>query len=151
MKAVAADRRRFGSRRIHIMLELQEIVMNLKTLRRLYREEKLQVRRRGGRKRALGTRRPLPMPDAPNIRRRLDLVCDAPTDGRRFRVPVGVDDDSRACRVLVADTSLSGHRVVRELDTVIALRGRPAVVVSDNGTELTSNAVLSWCQCTGVE
>jgi putative transposase len=54
MKAVAADRRRFGSRRIHIMLELQEIVMNLKTLRRLYREEKLQVRRRGGRKRALG-------------------------------------------------------------------------------------------------
>ena len=55
-KAVAAERRRFGYRRIHIMLERQGIVMNLKKLRRLYREEKLQVRKRGGRKRALGTR-----------------------------------------------------------------------------------------------
>lgn len=68
MKAVAAERRRFGYRRIPIMLERQGIVMNLKKLRRLYREEKLQVRRRGGRKRALGTRRPMLLPDAPNIR-----------------------------------------------------------------------------------
>ena len=58
MKAVAAERRRFGYRRIHVMLDRQGIVMNQKKLRRLYREEKLQVRRRGGRKRALGTRRP---------------------------------------------------------------------------------------------
>eukprot|EP01042_Synura_sphagnicola_P028555 gene28555-36826_t len=56
MKVVAAERRRFGYRRIHIMLDRQGIVMNQKKLRRLYREEKLQVRRRGGRKRALGTR-----------------------------------------------------------------------------------------------
>ena len=52
MKAVAAERRRFGYRRIHVMLDRQGIVMNQKKLRRLYREEKLQVRRRGGRKRA---------------------------------------------------------------------------------------------------
>jgi putative transposase len=151
MKAVAAERRRFGYRRIHIMLERQGIVMNLKKLRRLYREEKLQVRRRGGRKRALGTRRPMLLPDAPNIRWSLDFVSDALTDGRRFRVLAVVDDYSRECLALVADTSLSGHRVVRELDAVIARRGRPAMVVSDNGTELTSMAILSWCQRTGVE
>jgi len=58
MKAVASERRRFGYRRIHVMLDRQGIVMNLKKLRRLYREEKLTVRKRGGRKRALGTRRP---------------------------------------------------------------------------------------------
>lgn len=68
MKAVAAERRRFGDRRIHVMLEQQGIVMTLKKLRRLCREEKRQVRRRGGRKRALGTRRPMLLPDAPNIR-----------------------------------------------------------------------------------
>jgi putative transposase len=151
MKAVAAERRRFGYRRIHIMLERQGIVMNLKKLRRLYREEKLQVRRRGGRKRALGTRRPMLLPDAPNIRWSLDFVSDALTDGRRFRVLAVVDDHSRECLALVADTSLSGHRVVRELDAVIARRGRPAMVVSDNGTELTSMAILSWCQRTGIE
>lgn len=151
MKAVAAEWRRFGYRRIHIMLERQGIVMNLKKLRRLYREEKLQVRRRGGRKRALGTRRPMLLPDAPNIRWSLDFVSDALTDGRRFRVLVVVDDYSRECLALVADTSLSGHRVVRKLDAVIARRCRPAMVVSDNGTELTSMAILFWCQRTGIE
>ena len=151
MNAVATERRRFGYRRIHVMLERQGIVMNLKKLRRLYREEKLQVRRRGGRKRALGTRRPMLLPDAPNIRWSLDFVSDALTDGRRFRVLPVVDDYGRECLALVADTSLSGHRVVRELDAVIARRGSPAMVVSDNGTELTSMAILSWCQRTGVE
>lgn len=125
--------------------------MNLKKLRRLYREEKLQVRRRGGRKRALGTRRPMLLPDAPNIRWSLDFVIDALTDGRRFRVLAVVDDYSREYLALLADTSLSGRRVVRELDAVIARRGRPAMVVSDNGTELTSMTILSWCQRTGIE
>jgi len=82
-------------RRTHVMLERQGIVMNLKKLRRLYREGKLQVRRRGGRKRALGTRRPMLLPDAPNIRCNLDFVSDALTDGRRFRVLAVVDDHSR--------------------------------------------------------
>ena len=132
MNAVATERRRFGFRRIHIMLERQGIAMNLKKLRRLYREERLQVRRRGGRKRALGTRRPMLVPDAVNRRWSLDFVSDAFTDGRRFRVLCVIDDFSRECLALVADTSLSGHRVARELDAVIARRGRPAMVVSNN-------------------
>ena len=151
MKAVAAERRRFGYRRIHVMLDRQGIVMNQKKLRRLYREEKLQVRRRGGRKRALGTRRPMLVPDRANARWSLDFVSDTFTDGRRFRVLAVVDDYTRECLALIADTSLSGLRVVRELDAVIRWRGRPDTIVSDNGTELTSMAVLRWCQQTGVE
>ena len=151
MRAVAGERRRFGYRRIHIILRRQGIVMNQKKLRRLYREEKLQVRRRGGRKRALGTRRPILVPDRVNVRWSLDFVSDAFTDGRRFRVLAVVDDFSRECLALVADTSLSGLRVTRELDALLAIRGRPATIVSDNGTELTSMAILKWCQQTGVE
>jgi putative transposase len=151
MKQVAAERRRFGYRRIHVMLQRQGIAMNLKKLRRLYREEKLQVRKRGGRKRALGTRRPMLVPKQANERWSLDFLSDAFTDGRRFRILAVVDDHTRECLTLVADTSLSGRRVARELDTIIARRGRPNTIVSDNGTELTSMAVLKWCQDTGVD
>jgi putative transposase len=151
MKAVASERRRFGYRRIHVMLQRQGIEMNLKKLRRLYGEEKLQVRKRGGRKRALGTRRPILVPDQPNQRWSLDFVSDSFTDGRRFRVLTVVDDHTRECLALVADTSLSGRRVVRELDAVIAQRGRPLTVVSDNGTEFTSMAILRWSQDRGID
>ena len=151
MKKVASERRRFGYRRIHVMLERQGIVMNQKKLRRLYREEKLQVRKRGGRKRALGTRRPMLIPDCLNERWSLDFVSDAFTDGRRFRVLAVVDDYSRECLALVADTSLSGLRVTRELNELIKHRGRPNTIVSDNGTELTSTAVLKWCQETNIQ
>lgn len=146
MREVASERRRFGYRRIHLMLKRQGVVMNLKKLRRLYREERLQVKRRGGRKRALGTRRPITPPDAPNQRWSLDFVSDAFTDGRRFRILAVVDDFTRECLTLVADTSISGRRVARELDVVIAGRGRPVTCVSDNGTELTSTAILEWSQ-----
>lgn len=151
MRQVASERRRFGYRRIHVMLERQGIRMNLKKLRRLYREEKLQVRKRGGTKRALGSRRPMLLPSRTNERWSLDLVSDAFTDGRRFRVLAVVDDYSRECLALVVDTSLSGLRVTRELDALIWLRGRPATMVSDNGTQLTSIAVLKWCRETRVD
>jgi putative transposase len=90
------------------------------------------VRKRGGRKRALGTRRPLALPSRPNERWSLDFVNDAFTDGRRFRVLAVVDDFTRECLCLVADTSLSGARLARELDSLIARRGKPKTIVSDN-------------------
>ncbi len=151
IRQVATERRRFGYRRIHVMLERQGIHMNQKKLRRLYREEKLQVRKRGGRKRALGTRRPIATPAHINERWSLDFVSDAFTDGRRFRVLAVVDDYSRECLTLVADTSLSGLRMTRELNSIIKRRGQPKTIVSDNGTEMTSMAVLKWCQETGVD
>jgi len=118
---------------------------------RLYREEKLSVRRRGGRKRSIGTRAPMLIPPAPNQRWSLDFVSYQLTDCRRFRVLTVVDDCTRECLGLVADTSLSGQRVARELDRIIAERGRPKMVVSDNGSEFTSNANLRWADETRVD
>jgi hypothetical protein len=86
------------------------------------------------------------LPQAPNQRRSLDFASDTLTDGRRFRILVVVDDFSRECLCLAADTSLSGVRVARELDAIIARRGPPLLCVSDNGTELTGSAILRWCQ-----
>jgi len=120
--------------------------MNHKKLRRLYREERLAVRRRGSRKRALGSRTPMTLPQGANQRWSLDFLSDAFTDGRRFRILSIVDDFTRECLALVADTSLPGLRVVRELDALVTARGQPAMIVSDNGTELTSMAMLRWSQ-----
>lgn len=146
LKELAFERRRFGYRRLHILLRREGTVVNHKKLRRLYREEKLQVRRRGGRKRALGTRAPLAVPQGANQRWSLDFISDQLGCGRRFRILTVVDDFTKECLTLVADTSLSGARVARELDHVIATRGQPATIVSDNGTEFTSCAILSWSQ-----
>lgn len=146
LRDLAAQRRRFGYRRLHVLLKREGLQMNHKKLRRLYAEERLQVRRRGGRKRALGNRAPLTLPQGANQRWSMDFVSDTLTDGRRFRILAVVDDFTRECLCLVADTSLSGARVARELDAIIATRGRPLLCVSDNGTELTSMAILRWCQ-----
>ena len=78
-------------------------------------------------------------------------MSDAFTDGRRFRILTVVDDYTRENLALVADTSLSGLRVTRELDQVIADRGMPGTIVSDNGTEFTSMAILKWVQNTGID
>jgi putative transposase len=150
IRQLAAQRRRFGYRRLHVMLTREGCHMNHKRFRRLYREEKLQVRRRSGRKRALGVRAPLQLPSGPNERWSLDFVSDCFTDGRRFRILAVVDDFTRESLALIPDTSLSGARVARELDALLARHGRPKSCVSDNGTELTSKAMLKWMQTTGV-
>ena len=151
MKAIAHERRRFGYRRIHIMLKREGTQVNHKKLFRLYREEKLSVRKRGGRKRALGTRAPMLVPLLPNQRWSLDFVSDQFTDCRRFRVLTVIDDCTRECLGLIADTSLSGLRVARELHHIMAQRGSPKMIVSDNGTEFTSNAILKWADEAKVE
>lgn len=150
IRELAQVRRRFGYRRLHFLLTREGVAMNQKRFRRLYREEGLQVRKRGGRKRALGLRVPLALPSRPNERWSLDFVSDSFTDGRRFRTLAVVDDCTRECLALVADTSLSGARVARELDAIIAARGKPMTCVSDNGTEFTSMAILAWSQAAGV-
>ena len=144
LRALAGERRRFGYRRLHILLARDGVKLNHKRLFRIYREERLGVRKRGGRKRALGTRSPMVLPEAANQRWSLDFVSDALSSGRRFRVLAVVDDFTRECLGLVVDTSLSGLRVGRELDRIVELRGKPLTIVSDNGTELTSNAILRW-------
>jgi len=151
LRELATMRRRFGYRRLLLMIRGEGLKINHKKLRRLYAEERLQVRRRGGRKRALGTRAPMTLPQGPNQRWSLDFVSDTLTDSRKFRMLAVMDDFTRECIVLVADTSLSGARVARELDTAMGHRGRPLMIVSDNGTEFTSMAILRWSQQTRVE
>jgi putative transposase len=72
------------------------------------------------------------------------LRADQFIDGRRMRILVVVDDCARECLALVPDTSISGLRVARELDRLLVDRGKPKMIVSDNGTELTSNAIVQW-------
>ncbi|MCX8498202.1 MAG: IS3 family transposase [Caulobacteraceae bacterium] len=150
LRSLAQERRRFGYRRLHVLLRREGEIVNKKRIQRIYLEEQLTVRRRGGRKRAVGTRRPIETPLKVNQRWSLDFVSDQMTDGRRFRILTVIDNCTRECLALVADTSLSGSRVARELDLIIAQRGRPDTIVSDNGTEYTSNAILSWADETGV-
>jgi len=91
------------------------------------------------------------IPQGSNQRWSLDFVSDALASSRRFRILTVVDDFSRECLALVVDNSLSGIRVARELDRIVERRGPPCMVVSDNGTELTSRAILSWQEAHGVE
>ena len=131
LKELAEERRRFGYRRLHVLLRQEGWAANRKKVQRLYREEKLMVRRRKCRKRALGTRRPMEIPARPGQRWSLDFV---------------------------ADTSISGLRVSRELDTLVRRHGKPEMIVSGlplsaigpgtmaSGTELTSTAILVWSE-----
>ena len=151
LRELAQQRRRFGYRRLHILLRRDGIIINRKKTQRLYREEGLTVRRQRARRRAVGARAPAPVLALPNQRWSLDLVHDQLATGRRFRVLNIVDDVTRGCLRAVVDTSISGRRVVRELADLIAERGAPKMIVSDNGTELTSNTVLAWTGDAGVE
>src|SRR5690606_31460604 len=135
---------RFGWGCLHVVLRREGYAGSHKRLFGIYREERLHVRRRGGRKRAIGTRAPMVLPLMPNQRWSLDFVSDQLTDGRRFRIMTVVDDCTRECLALIADTSLSGVRVARELATLFEVRGKLATVVSDKRTEFTSNAILTF-------
>src|SRR6185295_10555183 len=122
LKELASQRRRFGYRRLGLLLARQGIKLNAKKLYRLYKEERLTVRKRGGRQRALGTRAPMAIPQGPNQRWSLDFVSDALACGRRFRLLNVIDDYSRECLACIVDRSLSGRRVVRELSALAERR-----------------------------
>ena len=146
LRELAAERRRFGYRRLHVLLRREGETLNHKKTQRLYREEGLSVRRRRGRKRAIGTRAPILVEARPNARWSIDFVHDQLANGRRLRILNILDDVTKECLAAVADTSISGKRVARELTALVAWRGKPALIVSDHGTEFTSNAMLTWAE-----
>ncbi|MEO1199935.1 MAG: IS3 family transposase [Pseudomonadota bacterium] len=150
MHVLAGERRRFGYRRLHVLLRQEGLVTNRKKTERLYREERLSVRRRRGRKKATGTRAPILVEVRPNARWSVDFVHDQLVSGRRLRILNVIDDVTKECLAAIVDTSISGRRVVRELKTIVAQRGKPGLIVSDHGTEFTSNAMLAWTQTTGI-
>lgn len=151
LRELANQRRRFGYRRLFILLRREGEPSGINRIYRLYREEGLMVRKRRGRRKALGTRAPILVEARPNARWSLDFVHDQLANGRRFRILNIVDDVTRECLGAVPDVSISGARVARELAAIVASRGKPKTIVSDNGTELTSNAILTWSADMNIE
>jgi putative transposase len=151
LRELAGEQRRFGYRRLHVLLRHEGHALNRKKTQRLYREEGLSVRRRRSRKRALGIRAPILVAAAPNARWSLDFVHDQFGSGRRFRILNVIDDVTKECLGAIPDTSISGKRVARELDEIIRRCGKPGLIVSDNGTEFTSKAMLAWTKAAGVD
>jgi transposase InsO family protein len=146
LRDLANERKRFGYRRLFVLLRREGEPSGINRVYRLYREEGLTVRKRRARRRAVGVRAPILVEAKPNARWSLDFVHDQFACGRRFRVLNIVDDVTRECLAAIPDTSISGRRVARELTALIELRGKPGMIVSDNGTEFTCNAMFAWAE-----
>lgn len=149
LRTLAGEWPRFGYRRLHVLLRREGWAVNHKRVHRLYRAEGLAVRRRR-RKRVARLRAPLLQPTRANERWSMDFLTDALGSGRSFRVLTIVDDRTRECLALEAETSVPGSRVVQVLDRLVAHRGRPTVIISDNGPEFTGRAVDQWAYRQGV-
>jgi putative transposase len=151
LRELANERRRFGYRRLFVLLRREGEPSGINRIHRLYREEGLAVRKRRARRKACGVRVPILVETRPNARWSLDFVSDQFAGGRRFRILNIVDDVTKECLGAIADTSISGRRVARELTSIVTRRGKPGSIVSDNGTEFTCNAMLAWCKDNAID
>jgi putative transposase len=149
LRELAETRRRFGYRRLQVLLLREGWKVNHKRVYRLYVEEKLGLRRKRGRKRS-GVRQPLLQPTGANQTWSVDFMTDALSSGRRFRTLNVVDDFTREALAIEVDTSLGGLRVARVLDDLKMQRGLPRQIRSDNGPEFTSRALDQWTYEQGI-
>jgi putative transposase len=149
LRELAEARRRFGYRRLQVLLEREGWQVNHKRVYRLYIEEKLSLRRKRGRKRSL-VRQPLPAAGAPNQVWSVDFMSDTLSSGRRFRTLNIVDDYTRECLAIEVDTSLPSARVIRVLDKLVWQYGLPESLRVDNGPEFISVAMDRWAFQHGV-
>jgi putative transposase len=151
LRELAEARPRFGYPRLHVMLRREGWKVNIKRVYRLYRLEGLNVRYKKRKKRASHLRVVPPPPTAPNERWSMDFMRDTFDDGRPFRILTVVDNFTRECPLLAADTSLTGKCVAELLDGIAAERGYPKTITVDNGTEFYSKAMDSWAYRRGVQ
>ena len=150
LRALAAERPRYGYQRLWVLLRREGWQVNHKRIYRLYREEGLKLRKRRRRARAQVERVPLPLPTKADERYSMDFMRDTLADGRVFRTLNIVDDYTRECLAIEVDTSLPGVRVVRVLDRLAARGRQPLHIVVDNGPEFASKAVDQWAARRGV-
>lgn len=150
IRAIAETKRRYGYRRIHVMLLREGWQINHKRTHRLYREAGLQVRRRNRKRIIHGERTPLSRARKPNESWSMDFVSDALADGRRVRCLTLVDDFTKECLATVVDSSIIGARVALELDGVIARRSQPISISVDNGPEFAGKALDEWAYRRGI-
>jgi len=144
LKVVAAERPRFGYRRLGVMLERAGMRVNHKRLYRLYKEEGLVLRRKRRQRASTATRVPIALPTTAGERYSMDFMSDSLAGGRGFRTLNIVDDYTRECLAIEVDMSLSGERVARVLDRLVESDRKPKVMVVDNGPEMTSRALDAW-------
>ncbi len=127
LRDLANERKRFGYRRLSVLLRQEGEPSGINRIYRLYREEGLTVRKRRARRRAVGSRAPILIVSKPNARWSVDFVHDQLACGRRLRILNIVDDVTRECLAAIPDTSISGRRVARELTALIKRRGKPGM------------------------
>ena len=151
LKELSEAHRRFGYLRLHYLLRKEGLVINKKRTYRIYREEKLQIRKRKGKKRNRHQRIPLKPATSMNQRWSLDFMSDSLHTSRRFRTLNIVDDFNRGCLGILVDTGISGIRMSRFLDDLGERYGFPEEIVLDNGPECTSKAMFLWSKKTGVK
>jgi putative transposase len=150
LQAHAAERARFGYRRLHILLERDGLIVNHKRVHRIYRAANLQVRRRRRKRLTRAERMPLPTPNHRRERWSMDFTVDTLADGRGFRTLNIVDDFTRECVAIEVDRSLPGLRVTRVLDRLHAEIGLPQAIVVDNGPEFAGRTLDAWAYTHGV-
>jgi len=150
LRELAAERKRFGYRRLQVLLRREGHVVNHKKLYRLYREADLAVRRRKRRRGIAVARQPLELPTYPNQVWSLDFVMDSLANGRRLKVLTVVDDASKEAILIEPAHSLTGNDVAELLDRVAQFRGYPEAVRTDQGPEFTCRAFDQWAYEHGV-
>lgn len=145
------ERRRFGYRRIRLVLKREGRVVNHKRVHRIYRNLglKLRPRRKRGVRYVRGNA--IPPVTRPNERWSVDFVHDRLLTGRKFRCLTIVDDFTRECIAVEADFSFPSQRVIRVLNRIAAERSLPVIIKSDNGSEFTSSKMLLWSVDTNVD
>ena len=146
LRALAEKRPRFGYRRLQALLEREGWKANHKRIYRLYRQERLSLRRRRRRRWMRAGAAPSPAPRQANQRWSMDFVSDCLATGQTVRVLNVVDDHTRESLAMEVDTSLASRRVLRALETAIAERGKPLAIVCDNGPEFRSKAMEAWSE-----
>ncbi len=144
LRALAEQRRRFGYRRLYVLLRRQGLRVNHKRVYRLYRQEGLSLRLRRRKRLSSAARIPLARPQRPNQRWSMDFMSDFTAEGRRLRILTVVDDFTRYCGAIEVDTSIPGARVVQVLERLAERQGFPEVIVTDNGPEFTGKELDRW-------
>ena len=144
LRALAERWRRYGYRRLTVLLRREGQKINAKRVYRLYREAGLAVRRRRRKRVSRPRGEGIRAPDGANGRWSMDFMADTLASGRTLRTLNVVDDFTRECLAIEVDTSLSGRRVTRVLERLVRERGMPGCIVADNGPEFTGRAVDQW-------
>ena len=144
LKEAASRRRRWGYRRLQVLLRRAGFSDNHKRIYRIYREEQLQVPKRKRKKVSKYRGESISKPERVNQRWSMDFVHESTAGGQRFRMLNIMDDYSRECLWIEVASSLSGERVCRVLDNLSDLRGRPQTLLMDNGPEFTGKALDRW-------